>query len=439
MWDRRQILGARFGLSLVMFALLTSVGRGDDVIESIREYFEGPDEPLTMKQVACRIDCIDKDLFKKGTIGIKSPDVWGQNRMTAYRAEFEGQMAQQLGQFQLILQAAQRRSDVAVLTNATQLSATVAAAGVAAPRGLGGGSRPSAVVVPTVVPTGTSATTPAPAVTVNNSMAGTPSGAGGSGAASSSAPASGGASSSASGSSSGSTDPTSLLSDISQKLNALQASVLPLPSNISNFATATGQPGVGIEPTIQLDEQANYINHLHQIRRINGGDDLTDMAGYGLYLLRLPVSLVPGPESRKGKGAIVTMEARHELTDDLLPNTFRDAVIMDLTFALTQVINEEIHKLLCLHCAPGSLEAAGTPVAMGGAVTRASFVQQGENQPAAPVPNPPARTGPLPPRARSRWISKGPIRSAAPGPLPPARRSRWISKGPISSPLFQRP
>ncbi len=146
------------------------------------------------------------------------------------------------------------------------------------------------------------------------------------------------------------TDPTSLLSDISSKLAALQTGLLTLPQNINTFATKEGQPGVGIEPTIRLDEEADYINHLHQLRRVNGGDDLTDMAGYGLYLLRMPISLMPGPDTRKGKGAVVTMEARHELSDDLLEGTFRDVVISDLAYALTQIINEELHKLFCITC-----------------------------------------------------------------------------------------
>ena len=123
-----------------------------------------------------------------------------------------------------------------------------------------------------------------------------------------------------------------------------------MPSNINNFATQTGQPGVSIEPTIALDEEANYINHLHQLRRVNAGDDLTDLAGYGLYLLRMPITLMPGPESRKGKGAIVTVEARHELTDDLLPNVFRDVAILDLTYALTQIVNEKIHRDIYEKC-----------------------------------------------------------------------------------------
>jgi hypothetical protein len=396
MKSRGSVRNTNVALVLGALLLIQTSAHADDLFVNIKDYLSGGEEPLTLKDVACLVDCVDKELFKKGTIGIKSPDVWGQNRMTAYRAEFEAQMAQNLGNFQLILQAAQRRSDVAVLTNATQLSATVAAAAAASPATSSGGSggllrrpRSSAIVLPTIIPTSTGGTAPGPAVTVNNnSTTSTPSGSGGSAGAATHATTSGASSSSpSSGSSSSANDPSSLLDDISQKLAALQSTVLQLPSNISNFATATGQPGVGIEPTIQLDEQANYINHLHQLRRVNGGDDLTDLAGYGLYLLRLPVSLVPGPDSRKGKGAIVTMEARHELAADLLPDTFRDVVIMDLTFALTQVINEEIHNILCLHCAPAS-QPAGAHTAMSGSrIIRANYgYEPPPQQPPLPAP-----------------------------------------------------
>ena len=43
-----------------------------------------------------------------------------------------------------------------------------------------------------------------------------------------------------------------------------------------------------------LDEHSNYLNHLNQLRRINAGDDLADRPGYGLYLVRIPVTLSPG-------------------------------------------------------------------------------------------------------------------------------------------------
>jgi hypothetical protein len=295
------------------------------------------DGPITLKQAAAYVDLIDKRLFDSGTIGVKVPDVWGQNRMTVHRAEFETQMAKRLGNYQDILQAAQSRTDVAALTSATSLGATVAAAQSSK-------SSPLAAILPRsfnynmvpnpaysgVYPAGTlmvnASATPtaslvAPAPTAATSAAPTPADPGNPDFAAMAAQ----------------------LAAIAARVDALKAGSLTLPSGINTYATQAGKPGVGIEPTMQLDEEADYVNHLHQLRRINAGDDLTDMAGYGLYLLRMPISLMPGPQSRKGKGASVTVEARHELTEDLLPNTFRDVAILDLCYALTQVVNDDIH------------------------------------------------------------------------------------------------
>ena len=346
---RRQFLVTRFVLVIALLAN-SAVSTHADGIEGLKLLFTRDDQPLTLKEVAYLVDCIDQKLSCTGTIGVKSPSVWGQNRMTRYRAEYESQMAQNLNQFQLILQAAQRRSDTAVLTSATSLAATVAAKGAATPRGPLGGGSTAAAVVPITGSTAPSSAAgqPQQAITINTVGSGTASSAGGSGSS-----GSGGSSSSAP----SATDPTALLSDISAKLAALQNGLLPLPQNISNFFTKTGQTGVGLEPTLQLDEEGTYINHLHQLRRVNAGDDSTDLAGYGLYLMRMPITLMPGPESRKGKGAIVTMEARHLLTNDLLENTLRDVVVLDVTYALTQIINEELHRHICMKCAPHKKEA----------------------------------------------------------------------------------
>ncbi len=322
------------------------------VLENIKGQFISDENPITLKDAACLVDCIDKELAKTGIISIKTPDVWGQNRMTRYRAEYETQMAKNIGSFQTILQGAQRRSDTAVLTSATSLAATVAATTNAnASRGLLGRTRPAAAAVPT---NSGSAIAPTQAVTVNH-PASAPA-AGGTGNSSGGTPSDGSASPDNS-----AADPTSLLADISAKLGTLQNGLLPLPTNISNFTTKEGTAGVGLEPTLQLDEEADYINHLHQLRRVNAGDDMTDMAGYGLYLLRMPISLMPGSDTRQGKGAIVTMEARHSLTDDLLRGTFRDSVIMDLTYALTQILNEEVHVFLCHQCNEHQKSCSQTP------------------------------------------------------------------------------
>ena len=90
-----------------------------------------------------------------------------------------------------------------------------------------------------------------------------------------------------------------------------------------------------------LDEHSNYLNHLNQLRRINAGDDLADSPGYGLYLIRIPVTLSPGPRSRRGKGAIITVSAKPVMTKTTLRNALRNVVINDSVNSLTQAICNE--------------------------------------------------------------------------------------------------
>ena len=115
----------------------------------------------------------------------------------------------------------------------------------------------------------------------------------------------------------------------------------------SQAATGTGVAGatnppeknpVALEPTVVLDEHSSYLNHLNQLRRINAGDDLTDRPGYGLYLVRIPVTLAPGPRSRRGKGAIITVSARSVMTKHTLRSALRNAVINETVADLTQAI-----------------------------------------------------------------------------------------------------
>ncbi len=124
--------------------------------------------------------------------------------------------------------------------------------------------------------------------------------------------------------------------------NTLIGTMSPLlmPSNLTSIGLSnkTAAAGIGLESTVLLDERSDFLNHLHQLRRNNTGDDRSDMPGYGLYLVRTPISILPGVESIKGKGASVTVQAKHNLTADLLANTFRNVVILDTTYQLMDAV-----------------------------------------------------------------------------------------------------
>ena len=123
---------------------------------------------------------------------------------------------------------------------------------------------------------------------------------------------------------------------------SVQQPVLPIgdstPANgpevkLDRFQFAS--PKIALEPTIVLDQHARYLNHLHELRRINEGDDTSDSPGYSLNLVRIPVSILPGKRTRRGYGAELTATITPKISDDLLPTTFRNLVINDLVDQLS--------------------------------------------------------------------------------------------------------
>ncbi len=240
-------------------------------------------EKPTVRALAEDLDSLEKHIERYGSVVIQHPSVWGQARLTKHREEFEKTMVKDLCNFNLTLQGSLSRSDQAYFANSFAL-------GVAA-------SGPQAMTTPTVV-TSNSATVSTPISTP------TP-------------------------------DPTSPVS--------LDRNPARLPSAIG-FNAISAQ-GITVEPSIYLNQKARYLNHLHELRRINEGDDTGDSPGYALNLIRVPVSILPGKHTQEGHGAEVTMTIKPYLSEELLPTTFRNLVLNDLLevvgVPLTQFLNDK--------------------------------------------------------------------------------------------------
>jgi hypothetical protein len=139
---------------------------------------------------------------------------------------------------------------------------------------------------------------------------------------------------------------------VSSPTDVIQREKLIGQMNIGNLVLPNGK--LAIEPTLLEDQKKRFLDHLHALRRVNEGDDNTDAPGYGLYLVRLPISVLTGCCTQTGYGGECTFTATPHLPDDLLPHTFRDLVINDLagllTLPLTRVLEtvpeEEMKRLL---------------------------------------------------------------------------------------------
>jgi hypothetical protein len=257
----------------------------------------------------------------------KHPDVWGQARLTKHRDEFEQQMFGELGNFKDTLQGTVSGSDQAYFTDAFALSAAASGGStgvLASPGSKPGSSTTDGTVAGTAqkgkgVSVSIANTTPAPASQSSSQQ---------SQSSAASAPA---------------------LPDQSDAFSAF--------NNISRTGVrqplalefAAGKGGIALEPTILLEEKARYLNCLHELRRINEGDDTADSPGYSLNLVRIPVSLLPGKCTEIGHGAEITMTLTPYLSDELLPTTFRNLVendvVDEITFPVTRFINDQNNRV----------------------------------------------------------------------------------------------
>jgi hypothetical protein len=291
-------VGQRWLVVAVLLVLSGQAHAQSSITEGLIDKFNSllpldPSRPMTVSELCCRLDCIAEELRDKGLVQVKQPDVFSQARMTRFRNDFENQLSSDLANFHLVLAARINRLDSATTTSATALGAALSAPGT------------TNVAVPSAGNTSAAASLLTPS---NGLFPST-------------------------------TQPSLFGSSAPGLFNSLGVgpNALTTPS-AANTAALT----LGVEPTIYLEEKQRFLNYLNHLRRLNFGPDQNDSSGYGLYLVRMPVSITPGECTYQGHGADLSVQVEHEFTPDFLPSAFRRLAINDVVDQLAPFLYELI-------------------------------------------------------------------------------------------------
>ncbi len=81
--------------------------------------------PSCVEKLAAAVDRLERYVDEHGSIAAKVPDVWGEERLTQHRYEFESQMADDVDEFAARVNATIRRADQAYLQSATTIQAAI--------------------------------------------------------------------------------------------------------------------------------------------------------------------------------------------------------------------------------------------------------------------------------------------------------------------------
>ncbi|MBX3412684.1 MAG: hypothetical protein KF708_08350 [Pirellulales bacterium] len=254
-----------------------------------------PDDPMLC--LARSVTCLEDSIRRDGSITIKQPDVWGDANLMQFIQEYETQM-KRLGvrdEFKQTLQAMIARSDQ------MEFQATTALGIASGNRNTINNDKPSTTVIP--VP--------------NVAVAG------------------------ATVEGQGTTPGTVTATPIDIKEVDLYSLLTK-----SAATSGVGELKVGVEPTEFERQFGTYLSVNHALRRRNMGDDNSRMPGYGLFLFRVPVSVLPGRETYRGHSAVVTLRAQLQLEATHLRKTFPKLAIADAVDALAPVLSAEWDRKL---------------------------------------------------------------------------------------------
>lgn len=142
------------------------------------------------------------------------------------------------------------------------------------------------------------------------------------------------------------------------KVEAIELTdVTPFSQIANSKGRAPADGTLGIEPTESERQHSTYVLVNQALRRRNMGDDNSQMAGYGMYKFRIPVSVLPGRETSRNHAAVVTLRAQLIVDESNLRNTIPRLVVADLVDVLTTPILADWNNV----CVPEA-ESVPTPV-----------------------------------------------------------------------------
>jgi hypothetical protein len=283
-----------------------------------------------MHNLAKEVTCLEDDIREYGSITIKDPDVWGDTNLMFFIQEYEKELHGSMSGFTETVQAYIYRSDQAELQSMTSLGVGLSKANPGGTGGAGGGGGGGAPASSTPSQSGApSSSAPSGKAPSGSTPSGGSTPASGSNPSGTSSPSTGNQPSSPSGPPTPpdvtpiQLTPDTLFAGLTKALTAVKP-------------TATG--GIGLEPTEKERQHSTYVKVNQALRQLNMGDDNSRMAGYGLYKLRIPVSVLPGCKTHKGYSAVVTLRAQLEIDANHLRYTFPKLAVADLVDTLVPVL-----------------------------------------------------------------------------------------------------
>lgn len=256
---------------------------------------ERPAAVHDLQDLAREVTALEDDIHQCGSITAKQPDVWGDVNLMSYIQEYEQVMVNRLGDFQDSMQSYIARSDQAELQSTTSLGAALTPRNRGLNGGAGGGASGSQANSQTTV-------VPVPFQTSDAKAY-----------------------------------PDTLKPiDINTTSDKKVFDVLTTILGSAQIKDTTAK-GLSLEPTESLRQNSTYLRVNQGLRRLNTGDDNSQAPGYGLYLLRVPVSIMPGRKTREGYSGVVTMRAQMVINANHLRVTFPKLVFADLADTLVSI------------------------------------------------------------------------------------------------------